>query len=75
MDTGLGGASYHDVCVAKCDESGRIPDRMSACCASGGHCVGRAFEAVPHRNMSSSQVDEKLRDEIRRYSLSALSAH
>ena len=72
MNTRLSGASYHDVRITKCNESGRVPDRMSACCARRGHCVGRAFEAVPQRDMSRSEIDEKLRDEIRRYLFSAL---
>ena len=75
MDTRLGGAGYHDVRVAKCDESGCISNRMSARGASCGHRVGRAFEAVAHRNMSRGEIDQKLRDEIRRHFLRALREH
>jgi hypothetical protein len=66
MYTRLGASSDHDICVTKLDQASGIPDTVCTSCAGSSCRVVWAFEAMPHRNMACSKVDQQPGHEKRR---------
>lgn len=62
----LGASSDHDICVAKLDQASRIANTV---CTSRASCSCRViwtFEAMSHRNMACSKVDQQPGNKQRR---------